>query len=385
MRKKLKEFKDKAVDYYQVFIEHRLEDILVFLNNRYQYFKLRLKKIISFLIFNRIWLLFVGTTTFIYLGSLLFWRVEGVCNPSVGSRFNCFYWIITTMSTVGYGDISPATTTGKIIAMVIMFVGVAFMGLFSGSIASKLVEHDIKGGMGMLDLDLEGHVVICGWNHHAKNLVDNILEYRKEDIAVIANLQQKPYNHNHVFFVRGDPTNETDLHRANIDKAKTAIVITDTSNGDLDSADARIILTTLAIETINPEVYTCAEIIDSKNITHLRNAHVDEVITSGEFSGRLMARTALSHGISKVITQLLTRNDKSDLQKVTLPRQLVGKTFDELFVKFRDKEDPIILVAVERGTDVIMNPPRDFQTEQGDNVIIISNKHPKPHELLWTS
>jgi len=342
-----------------------------------------LGRIKKFLLTNQLVLLFIVVFSILLLGSTLFFFVERGNNSAIKTPFDSIYWIIVTMSTVGYGDISPTTSLGRFIAIVIMFVGVSFMGLFSATIASGLVERDIKGGMGMLDIDLEDHVVVCGWNHNAYRLVENILESQKnKKIVILANLQNKPIDHKNVYFVKGDPTNEVDLHRANIEKADTAIILLDTSSGNLDSADARTILTTLAIETINPDVYTCAEILDSRNLPHLRNARVDEVITSGEFSGRLMAHTAVSHGISKVISELLTRNEGSDLQKVTLPDELAGNTFDNLFKEFRDKENSIILVAIERDNEVFVNPKKGFEINEGDNAILICRGHVSYKDLL---
>ncbi|MCD4782320.1 MAG: NAD-binding protein [Candidatus Eremiobacteraeota bacterium] len=342
-----------------------------------------LSRVKKFFLTNQLVLLFVVVSSILFLGSTLFFFVERGNNEAIKTPFDSIYWIIVTMSTVGYGDISPTTLTGRFIAMVIMFVGVSFMGLFSATIASGLVERDIKGGMGMLDVDLEDHVVVCGWNHNACRLIENILESQKDkNIVILANLQSKPIQNKNVYFVKGDPTNEVDLHRANIERAETAIVLLDTSSGNLESADARTILTTLAIETINSDVYTCAEILDSKNLPHLRNARVDEVITSGEFSGRLMAHTAVSHGISKVISEILTRNEGSDLQKVSLPDEFAGKPFDDLFKQFRDKENSIILVAIERNKEVFVNPEKGFDIEEGDNAILICRGTVKTEDLL---
>lgn len=341
---------------------------------------IRIKK---FLLTNQLVLLFIVVSSILLLGSTLFFFVERGTNDAIKTPFDSLYWIIVTMSTVGYGDISPATAMGRLIAIVIMFVGVSFMGLFSATVASGIVERNIKGGMGMLDVDLEGHVVVCGWNHNAYRLVENIIESQKnKKIVILANLPNKPIDNKNVYFVKGDPTNEVDLHRANIEKAETAIVLLDTSSGNLESADARTILTTLAIETINSDVYTCAEIQDSKNLPHLRNARVDEVITSGEFSGRLMAHTAVSHGISKVISEILTRNEGSDLQKVSLPDEFAGESFDDLFKQFRDKENSIILVAIERNNEVFVNPKRGFIIKDGDNAILICRGHVTYKDLL---
>ncbi|MCE1245113.1 MAG: ion channel [Firmicutes bacterium] len=351
--------------------------------NRKDYFRKLLIDIHDFLFSHQLLLVVFVVGAIIAISSSLFFYFEAHAKDTLISKpFDAFWWVVVTLSTVGYGDIFPKTTEGRIIGIFLMFIGVAFMSLLTATIASKIVERDLKGGMGMLDITLEGHVVICGWNHHARKMVEQILESIEKEIVILAELQSKPYEHRRVYFVKGDPTDEMDLHRANISRADTAIVLTDLAVHKMESADARAILTTLAIETINSDVYTCAEILDSKNIPHLRNAKVNEVITSGEFSGRLMARTAITHGISKVITDLLTPDEGNELSKVKIPDQVDGMKFDELFCRLRDKPETMILVAIERNTDVFVNPEKGFVLHKGDQAILICRQKPDPEDLL---
>jgi voltage-gated potassium channel len=56
------------------------------------------------------------------------------------SYFDGVYWAITTMTTVGYGDELPTTTEAKILAMALMFVGVAYVAVLTGAIAERFIE-----------------------------------------------------------------------------------------------------------------------------------------------------------------------------------------------------------------------------------------------------
>jgi voltage-gated potassium channel len=55
------------------------------------------------------------------------------------SDANGFYWAVTTMTTVGYGDLKPMTETGKIIAVVVMLVGIGFVAVLTGAIAQRFI------------------------------------------------------------------------------------------------------------------------------------------------------------------------------------------------------------------------------------------------------
>jgi voltage-gated potassium channel len=65
-------------------------------------------------------------------------------NYSVG---NGIYWAVTTMTTVGYGDITPKTPEGKIIAIGVMLVGIGFAALVIGAVAQRFltsVVHEVE-------------------------------------------------------------------------------------------------------------------------------------------------------------------------------------------------------------------------------------------------
>jgi voltage-gated potassium channel len=65
-------------------------------------------------------------------------------NAEHHSSWDGFYWAVTTMATVGYGDLSPHTVIGRIDAMVLMVVGISFFALITGAIAQHFVHTDVE-------------------------------------------------------------------------------------------------------------------------------------------------------------------------------------------------------------------------------------------------
>jgi voltage-gated potassium channel len=65
-------------------------------------------------------------------------------NAEHHSSWDGFYWAVTTMATVGYGDLSPHTVVGRVDAMVLMVVGISFFALITGAIAQHFVHTDVK-------------------------------------------------------------------------------------------------------------------------------------------------------------------------------------------------------------------------------------------------
>ena len=74
-------------------------------------------------------------------GALLEYYVERDAG-GVSSFGDALWWAVVTATTVGYGDLSPVTSTGRVIAVVLMFVGIGVIGAFTATIASWFIEQE---------------------------------------------------------------------------------------------------------------------------------------------------------------------------------------------------------------------------------------------------
>jgi voltage-gated potassium channel len=78
---------------------------------------------------------FVATAV-VFLGAALAYRAEHATNPGFATFGDALWWAIVTLTTVGYGDIVPKTTAGRVDGVLIMLTGVAVLGVLAGSLAS---------------------------------------------------------------------------------------------------------------------------------------------------------------------------------------------------------------------------------------------------------
>ena len=82
-----------------------------------------------------VFLLIVGASIAILM-------LEGETNPAISTPFSALWWSVSTITTVGYGDVVPLTFEGKIVAMILMVCGIALFGVFTGLFARLLMGPD---------------------------------------------------------------------------------------------------------------------------------------------------------------------------------------------------------------------------------------------------
>lgn len=285
------------------------------------------------------------------------------------------WWSIVTLTTVGYGDISPASPGGRILAIIIMFFGIGLLGTLSASLAAIIIGHRLKENKGMCVADFQGHLILCEWNHRTRAILKELradFHTRDQKIVLIANIDEKPVDDDNLFFVKGNVCEET-LEKANIVKAKTIIVLGDDTL-DATSRDAKVVLATLTIESLANHVYSVVELVDEANVAHCRRAHADEIIVGSELSSRLLASAAVDHGISRVVSELLSTQYGNELFSIPLPDHLVGNTFLEVFTMMKRERQSIVLGVLKGNNEEhVSNPPSDYIFEKEDRLIVISS------------
>ncbi|MFQ6617847.1 MAG: potassium channel family protein [Fidelibacterota bacterium] len=292
---------------------------------------------------------------------------------------NALWWSFVTLTTVGYGDIAPVTLGGRIIGIIMMFFGIGVLGLFTATIASIFVNRKFKEERGMFKTDVKDHFVICGWNHRASEIVHSLRvdpHGKRKPIVLLADIDTKPVEDEDIYFIQGEVTEEN-LNRANIKEAKTVIILLD-DRLDVYTRDAKAILNTLTVESMNPDVYTCVELVNSENIEHCKRARADEVIVGEEFSSKLLTQAAINHGITMVISEILSKKYGSNLYKVTIPDFLKSESFVNALTLLKRDYNCLIVAVQSSSKDVFMtNPSADYIMQNGDQIILISDRRPE--------
>lgn len=314
--------------------------------------------------------LFVGLGGFVLFAAII---VTGAERPTDGigetlSSFSrSFYWAVATV--LGSGESAYVTTpVGYVVSWLLVLFGVAIVASITGALVGFVIDYLLKEGQGMGASGYQGHIVVCGWNSTARELVHELStdEYRTK-IVLLHDAEKNPCGPE-VYFVAGDVTDVADLRRAGIEEAMAAVICpADASN----EADMRSILAVMAIESIAPQVRTVVEANNPRHVEHFRRAHADEILVTSRIASRLLARSSLYPGLTELVTDIVSGGEGSELYRVALPDDYLGLTIDELSSRLR-ADHHATLLAVSRGGEAHVNPPSGFLLESGDDAVVVA-------------
>jgi voltage-gated potassium channel len=314
--------------------------------------------------------LLLGLSGIVLLAALLVTVIEGP-RKGVGGFFDklgtSFYWAVTTV--MGSGDASYVRSpAGYVVSWLLVLFGVAIVASITGALVGFVIDYLLKEGQGMGASGYRDHIVVCGWNSTARDLISELGsdEYTTK-IVVLHNSEKNPAGSG-VYFVSGDVTMAEDLRRAGIEEAMAAVVCpADPSN----EADMRSILCVMAIESLAPNVRTVVEANNPAHVEHFERAHADEIVVTSRIVSRLLARSSLYPGLAALVTDIVSGGEGSELYRVRLPDEYIGMTVDELSAKLRG-DHRATLLSVSRDGAAHVNPPDDFRLAIGDDAVVVA-------------
>jgi voltage-gated potassium channel len=333
------------------------------------------------------------------IGAVGLYLVEGRANPGFTS-FSESLWSVWLLLFGGMDEsFSPKTVGGRFLAMVLLVMGVGLAGLFTASVASLLVERYLRR-RDVSHFEMDDHLVLCNWASrglewirevHSKIITDPrpiVIIHDNPDEIDLPDKQDEPA-FNDVYIVKGDPTNEIILHRATVAKAYSVIVLSDAREGK--HADGKSILICIAIRHIC-KGENCPNIVvechNPANRHHLLKAGASEVVSSDSLGLRLLARSALFHGMSEFYQELLTvRRDANEVFLVPAPEELVGLDFTELserFLHYRNDRRSCLLIGIQRADEMMLNPINEEAgpLRTNDQLILLSRIYPSGSQPL---
>ncbi|MBB5075196.1 potassium channel family protein [Nonomuraea endophytica] len=277
------------------------------------------------------------------------------------SLLDALYYVTVSLSTTGYGDITPVTDTARIVNIVAVTpLRVAFLIILVGTTLEVLTKRtrDVFR-IRRWRSRLHDHTLIIGYGTKGRSAIRTLLENEraKESIVVIDPVRALVEEATEDGFVgvQGDATRSEVLNRAGIRTAAQVIIAV--------QRDDTAALVTLTARSLNPSATIVAAVREAENDPLVRQSGADVVITSSEAAGRMLGVATQSPAISALIEDFLVFGKGLDLYERDVTADEVGKS---------PAECDGMVIAVARGGDLLTYADPQAQTlRAGDRLIVI--------------
>ena len=299
----------------------------------------------------------------------------GVAGYMLIDRWNLvdsFYMVIITISTVGYGEIHPQGTAGRIFTSGLIVFGVATMlygfGVFAETLADNAFgiyrrERQLQRSLNQL----RDHFIICGYGRIGTQVVAEF-EDHGVDYVVIDQTEEalERIRTEGRLHIEGDASNEQVLKQAGIERARGLISAVD--------SDERAVYIVLAARALNPTLYIVARAGRPESIRRLELAGATRTISPYLMAGHRMADLAIRPAMVDVLDTLHHGEAGIGVEEmvVTPSTAAAAKTLEEagLLASRAAK----VLAVRRRDGSLHVNPTGTFRLEEGDLVIALGSQ-----------
>lgn len=296
-----------------------------------------------------------------------------------------WYFYVTTATTVGYGDYSPATEAGRMVTVLwIIPGGIALFTTIITKVVQQISDRWRKTMRGLSSYEnLEDHVVILGWHgSRTQRMVDHIRgdrgEHEREIVLCSAQTIENPLP-DQVRFVRGAALNTPDLlRRAAVANAKYIIALGHDDNESLAAA--------LGAAAVNHDAHLVVY-FDQQSFADLLKAHCPHAECNVSLSIELMVRSAQDPGSSRVQRQLLSTLEGPTQFSLQVPRDIGALSYGAVFSELKNKHDATLFGVAETtlGDDLILNAPASHQVDPGTILYFMAARRIEAMEIDWSA
>jgi len=269
--------------------------------------------------------------------------------------FDALWLMVISITTVGYGDVVPSTTTGRVITMSVIIIGVGLLTYVLSTVFVGVLEghlRDIWGKKRMMKeiSRLRNHIVVCGAGRVGKEVVAGLLQEKQRFVVIekdFARLEELR-SEGGVLFIAGDATEDKVLLSAQAPWARGVITTL--------AEDAGNLLIAIACKEFNPEVRIVARANRPESIVRLKRAGADTVVCPSAIAGNRMTLASLKPAsVAFVQTLVEDREINLNLEELILSKNssLVGKELKDSEIR---ENFGVMVLAVRRGEESIINP-----------------------------
>ncbi|MBZ4671974.1 MAG: potassium channel protein [Deferribacteraceae bacterium] len=249
------------------------------------------KIVISFLIIVSI--LAIGTIGYEY--------IEGV------SFLDSFYMTVITITTVGFSEVFPLSTTGKYFTIFIILTGAGTIAFAATQAIEIIVAGEVRKILGRRKMDkkiksLSEHYIVCGFGRIGKIVCEQLLEKKVPFVVIDKDNSKIDYfNEKGIIYIIGDATKESVLMEANILEAKGLIAVV--------SSDAENVYIVLTAKGFSKNLFVIARSSDEESATKMFWAGADKVFSPYTIGAVSIANTILKPNVTEFMDIVMGKNN----------------------------------------------------------------------------
>ncbi|MBF0368030.1 MAG: NAD-binding protein [Magnetococcales bacterium] len=305
--------------------------------------------------------------------AVAFYVAERGVNEKISTIWEAVYWAIITITTVGYGDITPATPTGQVIAVLGTLFGMWVIVFMTSIIVSALTERIFNLTEHRMERQIErfkDHIIVCGLDMLGRSVCRTLKDAGIQFVAVDINHELVDDAQREDWIaIHGDVTEEEVWSRLGIKRARSVI-----SSLVDEAANVYIIL---MVREAQPDCFivTCGGSSDSER--RLKRVGADRVISPFQIGGAQMANTALRPTAIQFFDMAFKRDHvELDMEEVAIAK---GSTYEGKPLKSvyaRPEFNEVIIVGympTGPGSDILFNPKADTQLNAGDILVCLGH------------
>lgn len=301
------------------------------------------------------------------IGLLLALGTSGYMVIEGWSFLDALYMTVTTLVTVGYGEIHPLSSIGRIFTIGLIVLGVGGV-LYTFTTVMQFVfeghlgrEWELRRMQGRIDR-LRDHFILCGYGRVGRQVARDF----SEDGVPFVLIDQSPERLENAasdgcMTLRGDATDDDTLRRAGIERARGLVTCV--------QSDAENIFVTLSARALKPDLYIVARSNDEDAAPKLRRAGADRVVSPYSIGGRQMAMLAVRPAAVEFVDRVLSRSGIELLLEdfaIAERSTLVGRTLADIQ---HNVAPGVTVIAVRRDSRLVTQPPADLDVRTGDELV----------------
>lgn len=251
------------------------------------------------------------------IGGISLFFVERGVNPDVTRVADGIWWGLVTVTTVGFGDITPVTPLGRLIGGTSMVAGMFTLALFAGTVGGTLLRALMSLREDTFRMSsYTDHIIVFGYDPSANLLLEALGDELRRDeaeVLVFGPGERPEALPNEYIWVSGDATKESELDKVKLAYARAAIIIGSRAQS-IAEADARTLLVAFTLRSYlvkdataqrrQRPLHVIAEILDPENCEHARTAGADEVVETTRFGFNLIAHAAIVPGSGNIMSRV---------------------------------------------------------------------------------